>query len=382
MDLPEKRPREEPSKVKMDEKGRLIDEHGREVDLSYSNRIDLDVNKQRFEKKKKKQHKFLQNLKESSKSRGFFFDKNLPKKKSSKKISMGFNFTNTNEEIKLIANVTPDIEWWDKEITNSYSELYNPDAITAEIFNATLPIQLPFNTTTHNVTMHLTEKEKKKIKRLKKAQKLKEIREKIKLGLMEAPPAKIKISSLMRVMSRELAQDPSKTEHEIMEKYNERLQKHIARNEESKLTHAQRVEKALRKRRRDSARESRIAVFKISYFSSTKIKFKLMKNASQLALVGICLILPSPSPSIIIVEGGKRAIKFYTRLCLHRIDWKSDNSSCELVWNTEIKDAKFFKFKILSVESELDLKRILSKKDAMNYWSLVCTWKGNNDMLL
>jgi pre-mRNA processing factor 3 (PRP3). len=45
---------------------------------------------------------------------------------------------------------------------------------------------------------------------------LAEIREKIKLGIIEAPPQKVKLATFMKVMSKELAQDPSKTEQEIM----------------------------------------------------------------------------------------------------------------------------------------------------------------------
>ena len=81
MDLPAKRQREEPSKVIMDEKGRLLDEKGRELDFSASNKFSLDINKQRYEKKKNKNKKYSQNTKSSTTPRGYFFDKNIPKKK-------------------------------------------------------------------------------------------------------------------------------------------------------------------------------------------------------------------------------------------------------------------------------------------------------------
>ena len=370
MDIPAKRQRDEPVKVMMDEKGRLLDEKGRELDMTGVNKFSLDI----------KNQKYSQGARNSLMPRGYFFDKNIPKRKDKKK-NLGFNFNDSSEPIKLIANVTPLLEWWDKELVDSYDNPYNPDIISAEIITPILPTNKPLNTTTHQITMHLTPKEKKKIKRLTKAKKLTEIQEKIKLGLLEPLPPKIKLGSLMKVMSKELAQDPSKTEQDIMEKYNERLQRHIIKNEEGKLTHAQRVEKSLRKLRRDSARETRTAVFKISYFSSTKIKYKLMKNAQQLALVGICLVLPSPKSGIIVIEGGKRAVKFFTRLCLHRIDWTLDNASCNLIWEAEIKDAKFFKFKLMNLENEVEIKRILEKKQALNYWDLVSNWKPDSNLL-
>lgn len=379
MELPSKRQRDDAIKVMMDEKGRLIDEKGRELNVSATQKFSLDINKQKYEKKKKKNNKYLQSTKTSTTPRGYFYDKNIPKKKEKK--ALGFNFNNTTEPIRLIANVTPTIEWWDKELTDSYDAPFNLDLITSETFTPILPTTQPLNTTTHQVTIHLTPQEKKKLKRLKKAKKLEEMREKIKIGLIEPPPQKIKLATFMKLMSKELAQDPTKTEQEIMKKYNERLKNHIQRNEDNKLTHSQRVERELRRLRRDSARESRTAVFRTDYFSSTKIKFKLMKNAQQLALVGVCLILPSPKPGVIIIEGGKRAVKFFTRLCLHRIDWKADNSSCNLVWDAEIKDAKFFKFKVMNCESEIDVKRILEKKNILNYWDLANNWKSPSNLI-
>mmetsp|Transcript_3387 Transcript_3387/g.3109 ORF Transcript_3387/g.3109 Transcript_3387/m.3109 type:complete len:209 (+) Transcript_3387:546-1172(+) len=197
---------------------------------------------------------------------------------------------------------------------------YVASAITDKIVNPDLPAPDPVNATSHNITMHLTEKERKKLKRLKKAERLNQIREEIKLGLREPPPDNIKLSTVMKLMSKEISQDPTKTEQDIMEKYNQKLQRHMERNEERKLSKEEKLERTLRKLRRDSARERRTALFRIPRVTSNKTKFKISKNARQLELVGFCLVLPEALPSLIIVEGGKRAIKFYKRLCLHRID--------------------------------------------------------------
>ena len=51
--------------------------------------------------------------------------------------------------------------------------------------------------------MMLTEKERKKIKRMKKVEKAKEIQDKIRLGLIAAPEPKMRLSNLMRVLGNE-----------------------------------------------------------------------------------------------------------------------------------------------------------------------------------
>ena len=374
--LPAKRPREA-FKYKMDEKGRLIDESGKELDTSGKNRLSLEVNKERYDKKKKKSKQYSL-VKTEKRPRGAFFDKNLPKKKSLHKSSL--LFTNSSKTMSLVANVTPLIEWWDRELTDSYNEEFKLEALRDPIKTFELPCPSPINSTTHLVTMHLTPKEKKKLKRLKKLNKMKEMRDKIKLGLIEAPQAKTKLANLMKIMSKELALDPSKTEQEILEKYNKRIEKHLKRNEENKLNHKEKIERKLRKLRRDSAREVRVAVYKFEHFSSAKIRFKVMKNASQLALVGVCLIPPASLPGVLVVQGGKRALKFFSRLVLHRIQWES--GKCEQVWTSEIKEANFFKFKLMNVDSEIDIKRILNRKGVGNYWDLVMNSSQAKELLV
>lgn len=374
--LPIKRPREA-AKFKMDEKGRLLDESGKEIDTSQKNRLSLQINHERFEKKKKKSKQY--SLAPSSKrNRAQYFDRNLPVKKKFPKSNL--IFTNTLQPKSLIANVTPLIEWWDKELTESYNSEPDSSIFRSPVVRVSLPCNDPVNSTSHLATLHLTPKEKKKLKRLQRAKKIKEIQDKVKLGLMDPPEAKTRLVNMMKIMAKELALDPSKTEQEIMEKYNKRIQKHLERNEQNKLNHSQKVDKMLRKLKRDSARESRISVLKFEFFTSQKIKFKILKNASQLALVGVCIVPPKELPGIIIVQGGKRAVKFFTRLCVNRIQWET--GKCEVVWTSEIKDANFFNFKLFNVESELEVKKILGKKNAENYWNLVINSKEVKDIVI
>jgi len=105
----------------------------------------------------------------------------------------------------------------------------------------------------------------------------------------------------------------------------ERLQAHLERNAKKKLTKEQKAEKNIRKLKRDSALECRVAVFRIENLSHGAHKFKVNMNAQQLALNGVCIIadkkLGLNLPNVVVVEGGPKAIKFYKKLMLRRIKW-------------------------------------------------------------
>jgi U4/U6 small nuclear ribonucleoprotein PRP3 len=80
----------------------------------------------------------------------------------------------------------------------------------------------------------------------------------------------------------------------------------------------------LRKLKRDSAKECRRAVFKVDRLLDPSQIFKVNMNAKQLALNGF-VIKPSSEyskfPTMVLVEGGIRAVKFYKNLMLKRINW-------------------------------------------------------------
>lgn len=65
------------------------------------------------------------------------------------------------------------------------------------------------------VPIHLTEKEKKKLRNQKRVDKEKDKQEKIKLGLMPTPPPKVKLSNYMKIMSKEAIADPSRVEQKV-----------------------------------------------------------------------------------------------------------------------------------------------------------------------
>ncbi len=87
----------------------------------------------------------------------------------------------------------------------------------------------------------------------------------------------------------------------------ERLKGHLERNAERKLTKEQKAEKMMKKLKRDSATECRVAVFRIEDLSNRIHKYRIDKNAQQLVLHGVCVVSDRKAglnlPSLVVVEG-------------------------------------------------------------------------------
>lgn len=121
------------------------------------------------------------------------------------------------------------------------------------------------------VQTRLTKEEKKKQAREKRREYQKELQEKIKYGLVPPPPPKVKLSNFMRVLANEAAQDPTKVEQEVRKLVEENQKKHIERNEARKPTAEQKKEKMLKKLKKDSAKECRVAVFVVRVGSADPV---------------------------------------------------------------------------------------------------------------
>jgi U4/U6 small nuclear ribonucleoprotein PRP3 len=182
------------------------------------------------------------------------------------------------------------------------------------------------------VPIHLTDKEKKRLRRMKRLDKEKDKQEKVKLGLMPVPLPKVKLSNYMKIMGKEAIADPSRVEQKVKQIVEQRLEAHLKRNEDNKLTREQREAKMRRKHERDIVNnECRIAVFKVDTLKQPHLKFKVDMNAQQFHMGGFCLIadqtMAPDLPNLVIVEGGPRAIKKFKRLMLRRVDWNSKAKS-------------------------------------------------------
>ena len=190
--------------------------------------------------------------------------------------------------------------------------------------------------------VRLTQKERKKIRRRNRAEKQMEEQDKIRLGIIDAPAPKVKMSNLHRVLGNEAVMDPSKVEKEMREGKQQRELDHEMRNLQAKKTPAEAREKLTKKLKGDRELAEKtginVAVFKITgeLLDATK-RFKIDMNARQLYLTGVCLIVHDDTTNtttvptnMVVVEGGKKGIKSYKKLLLRRIKWGQDHAAYQL----------------------------------------------------
>lgn len=83
------------------------------------------------------------------------------------------------------------------------SYVQHPVPLKNEVVQATKNMTVPF---------YLTQKEKKKLRRKKRIDKEKEKQEKISLGLIPPPKARVTLKNFMKVMAKDAIADPSKCE--------------------------------------------------------------------------------------------------------------------------------------------------------------------------
>lgn len=273
-----------------------------------------------------------------------------------------------------------------------------------------------------SMPVFFTEKERKRIRSLRRQEKEKDKQEKIRLGLLEPDPPKLKFNNFMRILGDSAVQDPSQVERLVRKAYEERYKKMMMENEKNKLTKEQKGEKVRKKFERDIKKDCKACLFKIPDLSDRKIKYKLDKNAQQLYLTGVCIANKRSNmdriPTFIYVEGGTLALKKYKTLLLRRIKWgKKENSNpneekkqesenfienekahlklneinidddikkdsmelknskdCMLVWEGTLKKRSFEKWKLMEVTSEIRARKILSDKGMEHYWNLLLSF--------
>lgn len=114
-------------------------------------------------------------------------------------------------EKNFLVEVPPNIEWWDEGLVDgqNYEEIENPvklklttpDSIVTEYIQHPVTLEPAQNRlATPTKPMFLTSKEQAKLRRQRRMAELKEMQAKIRLGLVPAPPPKVKKGNLMRVL--------------------------------------------------------------------------------------------------------------------------------------------------------------------------------------
>ncbi|KAK2771700.1 u4 u6 small nuclear ribonucleoprotein prp3 [Colletotrichum kahawae] len=314
-------------------------------------------------------------------------------------------------EKNLVVEAPPDIEWFDEGLVDgcnydniddeTHLKLTSEDTIVTEYVQHPVALEPPQERNKPAPKpMFLTSKEKAKVRRQGRMAELKEQQAKIRLGLVPAPPPKVKKSNMMRVYADSAVKDPTAVENLVNRQIAERQQKHLEANEERKLTKEEKHDKLAANQEKDAAKGIHVLVFKINSLANGQHRFKIGKNAEQHSLTGVCIM--HPKMNLVIVEGGEHSIGKYKKLMLNRIDWTENSPSregatrqqardwllpenengdlrdmsqneCKLVFEGEEKTRAFRKWGSKVCESDAEAKEVLTRSKMDNFWALART---------
>lgn len=143
-------------------------------------------------------------------------------------------------------NAIPDVEWWDEFLLPPAAEGEEPRGFPVEglkdtdihLERITHYVQHPVPLKNQKVErmsqvvapIFLTDKEKKRLDRKKRLAKEQEKQEAVRLGLMPAPPPKIKMSNYQKIMAKDAIANPSGAEIVAKAIIQKRQDDHFAAN--------------------------------------------------------------------------------------------------------------------------------------------------------
>lgn len=283
-------------------------------------------------------------------------------------------------------------EWWDSVIlTDDLNKMTASGKISIREQAITNLIEHPTQIRPPNdplrpayLPVFLTKKERKKLRRQNRREAWKEEQEKIRLGLIEPPEPKLKISNLMRVLGNEAVQDPTKIEAHVREQMAKRQKEHEEANSSRKLTDEQKRDKKVKKLKEDTSMGVQVSVYRIRDLHNVQSKkFKVETNAKQLFMTGVVILFRDCC--VVVVEGGPKQQKRYRRLMMHRIKWEEDlikcseatvdgekevPNSCKLVWDGKVPRRCFGEIKFKFFTMEKLVREFFQKHHCEHYWDL------------
>lgn len=285
----------------------------------------------------------------------------------------------------------PDAEWWDNAYlpAHKYKDI-DDNRVRKDKINFLVEHPVPIEPPAEPAPpgpqpLKLTKKEQKKLRTQRRLAKEKDRQEMIRQGLLEPPKSKVKMSNLMKVLGAEATQDPTRMEREVRSAAAEREQAHTDRNLARKLTPAERKEKKAKKLFDDAnTLETIVSVYRVTDLAHPPTRYKVDKNATQNRLTG-CIVI-SDGMCVVIVEGGPKSIKRYSKLMTKRINWEAavkeeyeddadddaprSTNKCDLVWQGSVAHPNFDKFKIVDFRSAAAARKFLTDHKVGHYWDL------------
>ncbi|XP_037681877.1 U4/U6 small nuclear ribonucleoprotein Prp3-like [Choloepus didactylus] len=288
----------------------------------------------------------------------------------------------------------PGMEWWDSYIVPNGFALTEENPERGDYFGISNLVEHPaqLNPPVHReppltLGVYLTEKERKKLRRQTRSEAQKELREKVRLGLMPPPEPKARLSNFMWVLGAAAAQDPTRLEAQVRAQMAKRQSAHEEANAARRLTAEQRRVKKIKKLKEDISEGAHVSVYRVQNLSDPAKKFKIEANAGQLYLTGVVVL--HRDVNVVVVEGGPQAQMKFKRLMLHRIHWDEQTSNtqgeeegesdeeavkktnkCVLVWEGTAKDRSFGQMKCKQCPTENMAREHFKKHGAEHYWDL------------
>lgn len=256
-------------------------------------------------------------------------------------------------------------------------------------------------------TLHLTKKELKRQRKLRRAEKQRDLQDQQALGLIPPPEPRLTMANFMQVLGDQAVIDPSKIEAVVAEKVAARRLKHEQMNLERKLTPKERAEKRRSKfAQEDTSKGVSCALFYVKDMSHPYHRAKVDLNAQQWSLSG-GVVEVSNDLSLVIVEGGARGIKKFVRLMTVRTKWtgmggdaesanesSSDeemdgegekithkfnpNNSCALIWEGVNPKRLFNSFLFQMCSSTVAARKVLEAKGVAHFWDQVEQFARDN----
>lgn len=224
----------------------------------------------------------------------------------------------------------PVVEWWDESLLSTDHKTYDDwqkhnriesadSIVTSYVQHPVLMMAPQDKNAPVPKPLMLTGKEQKKLRRQRRMADMKEEQAKVRLGLKEPAPPKVKKSNMMVVYGEQAVKDPTAVEARVNREIAQRLYDHEQANDERKLSKEDRAEKLKKQQEGDAAKGIRIAVFRVDSLSSGKHRYQVDVNAKQNALTGVVVL--HPDMNLVVVEGGVHSVNNYKNLMLKRIKW-------------------------------------------------------------
>lgn len=280
--------------------------------------------------------------------------------------------------------------------TNCWEKASISYSKTADLIQHIVPTKPPHveNEVARKPVLHLTKKELKRQRKLRRQEKQRELQDRQAAGLEPPPEPRLTLKNFIRVLGDQAYLDPSQMEQKVMEQIQARQRAHLERNQVNKLTKEQRAAKKMKKLEKDAQEVTKVALFFVKDMSHPYHRAKVDLNAQQNMITGGVLECENPAMACVICEGGPKAIQRYKRLMLVRMKWTGTDDDddddeieeeegddeaapkhkfnkenrCELVWEGLAVKRLFQGFVFQSCETAAQARKVLKAKGVEHYW--------------